>query len=135
MSSNQSELKDYFNYLSETLGIKSLLLESATGEQQIPLLVLVESLNSYSQDEKELLAKMLSALKIPQEQMKVIDMAEETELSAMQSLILCDSPDSFNNHETIRAYSPRILLKQPQLKKLAWEEMQKLLLFFQQQVP
>jgi hypothetical protein len=137
MSSDVNDLKDYFSYLSHTLGIKTLLLDPRSTEQTVPLLVLVDALSSYSADEKDLLEKMLSALKIPQHQIQIAELSEGVQISALQTLVLCDAPETANSTAVtpttqITTYSPRVLLKKPQLKKTTWEEMQKIILFFQQ---
>ena len=121
-----SNREDYFNYIGEVLGIKSILLEDgASATRPIPLLVVVDQLNSYSAEEWELLEKMISALKISKEKIKIIDASTQSVPRSDRLLILADDPKP-SEGSNVSTYSPRILRLRPEFKKKAWTEMQML---------
>ena len=131
-----SEREDYFNYALNVLGVKSLYLDSAatsheTAQESIPLLVTVAKLSTYNPEEKELLEKMVAALKMDLNQIKIVDAEVPTTTAYNFLLSLSDSPDlnsQIPNH--ISTYSSRILLKDSSLKKKAWNDLQKVIQFF-----
>ena len=121
-----SNREDYFNYIGEVLGIKSILLEDgASATRPIPLLVVVDQLNSYSAEEWELLEKMISALKISKEKIRIIDASTQSVPRSDRLLILADDPKP-SEGSNVSTYSPRILRLRPEFKKKAWTEMQML---------
>ena len=130
-----SEKKDYFDYVVNILGVKSLLLNQETTGllQVVPLLVCVEDYASYTGTEKDLLAKMIGALKIDLNLIKVIDLNQRAIFQSEFSVyFLEDVNNRVIEVNRVQTHSPRFLLKNPQYKKQAWEDLQKLILHFNQ---
>lgn len=132
-----SEKDDYFNYVIDVLGIKMLLLEPkaaadvTTTSAAVSLLVSVEHYTSYNEQEKELLVKMLSAMKIEPEQIRVVDSVNAENQTYSYCLELRDQlSDERSSHNIIQSYSPRTLLKKPELKKMAWSDLQKIMAIY-----
>ncbi len=121
--------QNYFEYVEKVLGVKSLLLDQVT---QTDLLFCIQNLATYSEAEKELLHKMISAIKLDSEQTKCCDLSQRNQFQARLAMLLIDdwAPQNTLNSDILSAFSPRILLKKPELKKLAWAELQKIPLFF-----
>lgn len=129
-----SDKKDFFDFVSNVLGVKNILLSQSTENvlQVVPLLIAVENLNSYTDGENELLSKMIAALKIDQKLIRLIDL-KDTSLYQPEFAIyfvneLGQKTDSQVNQ--VQTYSPRYLLTHPELKKQAWDEMQKAIAYF-----
>lgn len=143
-----SDKNDYFDYIASVLGVKSIYLEaspslSANAEtapggapadlkSYIPLLVTVEDLAHYAAEERDLLEKMISALKIDIDKVKVVDAA--TDISHFDYTFLLNfsnNPRPASGLESVlTTHSPRILLKNPSLKKQVWNEFQTIIKFF-----
>ncbi len=134
MSHSKLDKKDYFDYVVNVLGVKSILLnqESTTVLQVVPLLICVDHYSDYSVEEKDLLARMIAALKIDLQLIKVIDSNQSTLFQAEFTIYFQDEPsqNSQPTANTVMTYSPRTLLKNSQYKKNAWDELQKVMLFF-----
>jgi hypothetical protein len=125
-----SEKQDYFNYVIDVLGVREILLEGHPAEslEQIPLLILVQDYATYSEEEKELLVKMIGAMKIEAQKIAVTDLSQRTVESSQYALYLCDEVGDENcPANEIQTYSPRILLQRPELKKPAWSALQKMM--------
>lgn len=139
-----SEKKDYFDYVANVLGVKSVLLsqDAESIRQVVPLLIAVENLASYADSEYELLSKMIAALKIDMQLIKVVDLNQsqlfqpQFAILFMDELVLDKSPqDNSTENSTaqqVKTYSPRTLIKKPELKKQAWDDMQRAIIFFEQ---
>ena len=102
--------QDYFDYVQQVLGVRSVLLSSEEPNQvtQVkessnensnensteplglgPILVGVENLNSYTADEKFLLDKMLTAVQLPAKQFQL----KEISLSLLEQSLTVSSWD------------------------------------------
>lgn len=131
-----SEKNDYFDYVANVLGVKSVLLNQdiTTLLPVVPLLISIESFATYNSDEKDLLSKMIGALKIDLQLIKVVDLSQSSLFQPEYVIYFLDEP--VDNAETnlsaklIKTYSPRFLLKNPKYKKNVWEELQKVILYF-----
>ncbi|MBC7421257.1 MAG: hypothetical protein H7328_11065 [Bdellovibrio sp.] len=133
-----SSRNDYIDYVRNVLGVKAIFSNEISEQitpEEIPLLVRVQDFNSYSAEEKDLLTKMLAALKIPNEYSRTFDLAENPNVVCKVAVYLTDELKSMKDllPNEIHTYSPRVLLHTPALKKAAWDELQKVLRFFQQQ--
>lgn len=123
-----SKTADYLNYLDQVVGVKSVVL---TTEQtiKIPLLVVVENYKRLTPEEDDLLKKMLSALNLNSAHLLVCDLSERASYQPQFILTLSSqnqgAQTGFKNE--VSTYSPSQLIKQPELKKTAWAEMQKLM--------
>lgn len=129
-----SDKKDYFDYVANVLGVKSILLnqDPSTVLPVVPLLICVQDLASYTEAEEELLTKMIAALKIDLSLIKVVDLNQSNLFQFEFAIQFFDDMklnQSSSSHITA-TYSPRYLLKNPQDKKIAWDEMQKVILYF-----
>lgn len=139
-----SEKEDYFSYLENVLGIKTVLVDpmaNQVGASQSadkiksPLIFLVEGLSNYTAPETDLLNKMIAALKIDLSQLQAVDsqMSEacESEFTVhfvdQVSAMLPKMPAS---EVVLVTHSPRFLLKNVGFKKQAWEDLQKVIRFF-----
>ncbi|MEK6627400.1 MAG: hypothetical protein AABY53_02145 [Bdellovibrionota bacterium] len=134
MPHSKLDKKDYFDYVVNVLGVKSILLnqESTNVLQVVPLLICVDHYSDYNNDEKDLLARMIAALKIDLQLIKVIDSKQSSLFQPEFTIFFQDDPaqNSQSTANTVITYSPRILLKNTQYKKNAWDELQKVMLFF-----
>lgn len=129
-----SEKKDYFDYVQNVLGVKSILLNQEPVEtiKQSPLVIYVENYINYSPEEMELLSKMIAALKIDLNWIRVVDLDNQE----IQSEFTIYFVEELNQNDPIeknkvRTYSPRILLKNSKYKKKAWDDLQVVIKFFQ----
>jgi len=141
-----SEKSDYFDYVSTVLGVKSVYIEpassqalpqtltqtaSAASKEVIPLLVSVENLEQYSAEERDLLEKMISALKIDLSKIKVCDVALANDYEFAYLIQFSESLSASAHTENVLiTHSPRVLLKNPSLKKQVWNEFQAVIKFF-----
>lgn len=146
-----SAKKDYMDYVSDVLGVKSILLNKELSEsrestgilsgtmQVVPLLIYVANLNDYTADENDLLTKMIGALKMAPESIKVISLDilyNETEkFQSNFTIYFLDELNKSNGFQVssenvITTYSPRFLLKNPEYKKNAWNDLQKVITYF-----
>ena len=140
-----SEKKDYFDYVENVLGVKSILLEHQHDHEEdqklkvSPLLILVDNYLGYTVDENELLAKMIAALKIESELIRVFQLNKSEILRTNQAeftIFFVDdihqelNKESLNMTNKIITHSPRFLLKNPKYKKKAWDDLQEVIRFF-----
>ncbi len=128
--------KDYIEYVRNVLGIKMIYATQPeeTALLQIPLAIYVQDFLNYTTEEKDLLKKMLLAIKMSEKNFVVFDLSESKKVISQMTIYLSDE---VNSHQQLAAnevhtYSPRILLKKTALKKAAWDELQKVLHYFQQ---
>lgn len=123
-----SEKKDYFDYVENVLGVKSIMLNP---KQNTPLLIAVEGLTNYNAEEHDLLGKMVGALKIDAGKISIVDLAEALNFQPEFFICFQNQPiEKTHLKNTITTFSPRILLKKPELKKNAWSDLQKFLTYF-----
>lgn len=123
-----SEKKDYFEYVENVLGVKSIMLSP---KQNTTLLVAVESLTTYSAEEHDLLGKMVGALKIDSAKISIVDLAEAQNFQPEFFICFQNQPvEKAPVKNTMTTFSPRTLLKKPELKKNAWNDLQKFLTYF-----
>ena len=121
-----SELNQYLTFLNDTLGVKSIVLTPAenaskTENVTIKYFIYVENLSNYSAEESTLLEKMIGALKLDPIEFGVFELNKNEAPNSSQfgsQIILCDLPN-----EKGETYSPRILLRKPELKRKAWDDL------------
>ena len=127
---------DYIDYVRNVLGVKSIFSNSVLPEApvEIPLVVYVQDYRSYSTTETDLLHKMLAAVKISAENIQFFDLSENVNAVSQMTIYLTDEmkPGRTLAANEIHTYSARQLLQKPAFKKAAWDELQKVLHFFQQ---
>ncbi|MBC7742459.1 MAG: hypothetical protein H7061_09690 [Bdellovibrionaceae bacterium] len=130
-----SSKKDYLDYVREVLGVQSLFAMPAVVEPEleVPLIIYVQDYLSYTAAEKNLLQKMLLALKVPLLQMHLLDFNDPKKIKYQIRVCLTDQkpPAGTTDANDIHTLSPRVLLQNTALKKVAWDDLQKVLLFFQ----
>ena len=124
-------MERYLYYLKNVLGLKTVLTKPA---ESVPLYIYVQDLETYSDSEKELLNRMIVATKLIKNDYLIQNFKAAAGQSSDQHvdqicIYLLDQPQQNQNNET---YSPRILLKQPELKKTTWEALQRAMLKFSQ---
>lgn len=132
MSKISESKKNYFEFLENVLGIKSVIQESALNKAQFPnteILFCVESYYTYTSEETELLHKMVGALKLDFSRVMICDLTEKELRVKKISVIFRDQPSKARPGATnvVETYSPRALLKKPEFKKNAWDELQKVI--------
>lgn len=131
-------LEAYFEYIENVLGVKQIYLD--TSEQEVieaKLLVVVEQLQSMAVAETELLEKMIAAMKIDLSFIKMIDEAQLKNKKYNAEFVLKmlntqQLPQVSERNQQV-TYSSAVLIKQPQLKKDAWEHLQKVIAHFKKQ--
>ncbi len=137
MSDTRDARHDYFEYLENVLGIKTIL-QSRDVETKQPaittteLLFAVQDYAGYSAEESDLLSKMIAAVKVDPSRLKVCDLQEAKIFQAQCLVVFQDQTQSapIQAALTVHTFSPRVLLKKPDLKKVAWTELQKVLQHF-----
>ena len=123
-----SEKKDYFDFVETVLGVKSIMLNP---KQNTPLLIAVENLSSYTAEEQELLGKMVGALKIDIGKISIVDLSKAQNYQPEFVICFQNQPNEKTAvKNTLTTFSPRALLKKPELKKNAWNDLQKFLTYF-----
>lgn len=137
MSGTHDARHDYFEYLENVLGIKTILQTrdgstQSTGITVTDLLFAVQDYASYSAEESDLLSKMIAAVKVDPSRLKVCDLQEAKSFQAQCLVVFQDQTQSapIQAGLTVFTFSPRVLLKKPELKKVAWTELQKVLQHF-----
>ena len=124
-------MERYLYYLKNVLGLKTVLTQPVESQQ---LHIYVQDLETYSESEKDLFNKMITATKLSKSDYVIqsfktaLSKSTDQNLDQM-SIYLLDQPQADQSNET---YSPRVLLKQPEFKKTAWEALQRAMLKFSQ---
>lgn len=121
-----SELNQYLSFINETLGVHTILLTDAENtsipkNDTIKYFIYVESLSNYSDEESMLLEKMIGALKLDPIEYGVFEFNKNDIPKSSQpglKIILCDLPN-----EKGETFSPRVLLRKPELKRKAWDDL------------
>ncbi len=124
-----NDFKNYLNYLGDVLGIKQIVTtHAAVSSTPLQLLISVSDLSSYTLDETALLEKMITALQLGSISYRVQD-DKDAKTPAAYHLVFADEIFEFvtSSQNTTITFSPRKLLRDPNLKKQAWSEMQILL--------
>jgi len=117
-------------YLIETLGLRRILSSHLEVKQTERIIeIFVQNLNDYNYEEKELLQKMILAMKIDLNLIKVSDL-NMNNAKASECQISFEMVDDIKSpyHQT---YSPRVLLKQSKLKNEAWAFLQRVMQKYQ----
>lgn len=123
-----SEKSDYFDFVENVLGVKSIMLNP---KQHTPLLIAVENLNSYSVEEQDLLSKMVGALKVDLQKISLVDLSEAEKFQSEFTVYFMNQPiEKQSSKNAVTTFAPRILLKKAELKKNAWTDLQKVLTYF-----
>lgn len=123
-----SEKKDYFDFVETVLGVKSIMLNP---KQNTPLLIAVENLSSYTAEEQDLLGKMVGALKIDIGKISIVELSKAQNYQPEFVICFQNQPNEKTSMKnTLTTFSPRALLKKPELKKNAWNDLQKFLTYF-----
>lgn len=130
---NEMQRKQFIKYLTDILGIKKIYLEQET-VAKVDIIIYVENYGSLSLAESELLKKMIEALKLEQQSIKILDLQNETlNQASLFQIYLVNNPLHMQNKiskNTVVTFSPTILNVKTQFKKEAWNEMQKAIAFF-----
>lgn len=143
MSKNLSSAeKSIQTYLTKVLGVESALIVDP-----LKLLVLYESDSQPSTAAKAMIDKMLLAIKIPKEHMKLQLMSSSQRTLVMSKaihvnkiqfiLVLSDHPEHRGvpvyrgESLIIETFSPSRLEGHPAEKKVVWEDLQKLMALYQ----
>ncbi len=133
-SASMTAKKDYLEYLENVLGVKSILSDTLSVPlvTKTDLLICVQDYKTYTAPELDLLQKMISALKVDASRFLVVDLAMGPSIEKTACVFFKDelSAYPFDSELTVQTYSPRVLLLNPELKKAAWTELQKVLQFF-----
>lgn len=131
---DQDPRSTYIDYVQNVLGVKTLMRDSdetAAAVARPPLLVRVQGLTTYNEAEKDLLSKMLAALKIDSALYVVVDAGTADGQAHPGQLILDFADDRTESADHVLTYSPRTLVQKPELKKVAWADLQRIIAAFQ----
>ena len=121
----------YFEFVTGVLGIKSIMLDTAARPADpIPLLLLVEGLSGYSKEENDLLTKMIAALKMDSKMYRLADLQQAGSVERTYTVEFLDQTTESRAENLQQVFSPRTLLKNPALKKQAWDDLQKVIRHF-----
>ena len=95
MSNTHDARHDYFEYLENVLGIKTILQSRDVATQQAAitvteLLFAVQDYASYSAEESDLLSKMIAAVKVDPSRLKVCDLEEAKSFQAQCLVVFQD---------------------------------------------
>jgi hypothetical protein len=133
-------MDSYLWYLENVLGLKSVIWptpppveEVAVPEHvKLPTVVFVDS-KAWSQPATDLFQKMREAMKLLPEQITILNAsqvsASELQVAVMAAdRVVCFSSELFESlHKEsdlkFKTHSPEELLKKPELKKQAWEDL------------
>lgn len=136
MSQHSDAKIDYFEYLENVLGIKSILLSQMIEEGAsiiaTELLFCVQNFQTYTEAETDLLSKMIAAVKVDPSRLKICDLQNANQFDTNCLVVFQDEAQAppIKASLTIQTFSPRLLIKKPELKKQAWTELQKVLQHF-----
>jgi hypothetical protein len=139
MSETSNPKTDYFEYLENVLGIKSIIEDSLAAHAPVAaqakvteLLFCVENYKLYNDKELDLLQKMITAVKVDPSKIKICDLIEHDQYQKKVCVLFVDDllKVSAKADLVVKAISPRILINKPELKKVAWAELQKVLQYF-----
>lgn len=116
--STEQEVLKYFN---EVLGVSQVLTEShsvSAASSGVSFAFIVENYLDYKVDEKELLMKMIAAMKLDMSIVEIQDLSQSLVSAEARIVYLVDQPGPD------QSYSPRVLMKNPKLKKATWDFLQ-----------
>lgn len=137
-------MEAYIAYLENVLGLRQVVWPETSVEiQEDPpentarVHVLFVADQPFSPRAKELFEKMRDAMKIPNQQCKLLFVSHassaELQVSAFAAEhVVCFSKATFEQIPADHAarfvtYSPEVLLSRPELKKEAWEDLKKVM--------
>lgn len=116
------DLKNYFQYIKDVLGVKSVLLERV--EIVSPWGVYIEDYPLYNKNEKDLLLKMLQAVNLSENDYKIYDINSLEQTKYQHQNVFCFFNQPENHSSTYKStFSPRTLLVRTDLKRAAWDVM------------
>ena len=127
------------DYLKNVLGIESFIFRSAA-PQPAPLLLIVHD-QDLGLESAELLGKMIEAMKLPQDSYQVL---AEIDLINQNQAPLCilnfcsnKSPqilEQFPQTIVFSTDSPAVIIKNPQIKKKVWQDLQLVMKFLKEKI-
>ncbi len=117
-------INNYLNhYLQKTLGVSQILNQLSdpqlTAKSEVDLGFFIENYASYTSYESELFLKIIQAMKLNPNQYQIYDLTEKNKITNRIQVFFIDHPVNINE-----TYSARILLKNPDLKKVTWAFLQ-----------
>lgn len=127
-SLNENRSQYLSEYLQKTLGVSQILNQkseqSLSTEPSVDLGFFIEEYATYSEVEKELLQKMITAMKLNDKQYQILDLSEKNNPQINFKFII-----EFTNHPSSESqtYSPRNLLLHPENKKNTWDFLKKIM--------
>ena len=126
---DQDPRSTYIDYVQNVLGVKAIMRDAGDTPNLIqkPLVVRVQCLSSYTEAEKDLLSKMLAALKLDPSVYAVVETGGDEEKNFTSNLILDFVDERTEVSDRVLTYSPRTLIQKPDLKKIAWADLQKII--------
>ncbi len=115
-----SSAQEVLKYFNEVLGVTQVLVDASPVSltPRAGFVFIVENYVSYTADEKELLMKMIAAMKLDIAQVQIQDLNQSSADEAARCIYLVDQPGAD------QSYSPRVLIKNPKLKKTTWDFLQ-----------
>jgi hypothetical protein len=124
-------IQDYISYLSNTLGIKQVILPEMQVAPSLPRVLFVDE-KPWSKDATILFIKMREAMKLDASQVDIVFESESTlpdlQVKALtHDVIVFFTDKNFDKIEANKKFmtsGPEVMLKAPQLKKEAWAVLQ-----------
>lgn len=115
-----SDLQNYFEYVQKVLGVRSVVLGATTeSAKTCDLWIQIQDFGTYTDAEKDLLQKMIAAMKLENFSVQMTELNSTFSISALTTLKFIDQPQA--EGET---FSARVLLLKPELKKKTWSDLQ-----------
>lgn len=130
---DQDPRSAYIDYVQNVLGVKAIMREAGDAEASAvrpALWVRVQNLSTYSEAEKDLLSKMLAALKLGPSLYFVVETGSREDQALSSELVLEFADERIEVSGKVLTYSPRTLLQKGDLKKVAWADLQKIIAAF-----
>ena len=127
-SLNENRSQYLSEYLQKTLGVSQILNQnseqSLSIEPNVDLGFFIEEYQTYTHVEKDLLNKMIQAMKLSENQYQILDLSEKN-----NSQVNFKMKIEFRNQPTsdFQTYSPRNLIVNPENKKNTWEFLKKIM--------
>jgi hypothetical protein len=130
LSMEAGVLREYFDYLSRVLGVRSILIPNAQTSSDLKKVLYIDQ-SPWTSEQSELFGKMRKAMAISDHEYDVVYRSErsEDELKLKANNYMCviefsQERQVNESHAWYKTYGPVQLLNDSSLKKAAWADLQ-----------